>query len=58
MRRCHPKSIDLPLIASFPAMPQPDAAIAPDVFVHTTAADIAAGRDPHMTAATARILNG
>ncbi len=49
--------VDLPLIATFPDTPQPDAAIVPDVFVPTTAADIAAGRDPQMTAATARILN-
>ncbi|WP_428151905.1 S41 family peptidase [Brevundimonas sp.] len=49
--------IDLPLIAGFPDTPQPDAAIEPDVFVPTTAADIAAGRDPQMAAATARILN-
>lgn len=50
--------VDLPLIASFPTTPQPDAAIDPDLFVPTTAADIAAGRDPQMAAATALILNG
>lgn len=49
--------IDLPLIASFPAAPQADSDIDPDVFVPTTAADIADGRDPQMAAATARILN-
>jgi len=49
--------IDLPLIASFPDTPQPDAAIDPDVFMPTTAADIADGRDSQMAAATARILN-
>lgn len=48
--------IDLPLIASFPATPQPDAGIDPDVSVPTTAEDIAAGRDPQMQAAAARIL--
>lgn len=48
--------IDLPLIASFPATPQPDAGIEPDVFVPITAADIAEGRDAEMEAATARIL--
>ena len=48
--------VDLPLIASFPDTPQPDAAIDPDVFVPTTAADIAAGRDPQLAAAAARIL--
>ena len=36
---------DLPLIGSFPLQPAPDAALAPDVKVEVTAADIAAGRD-------------
>ena len=49
--------VDLPLIATFPETPQPDAAVEPDVVVPTTADDIAAGRDPQMAAATARILN-
>lgn len=49
--------VDLPLIASFPTTPQPDAPIEPDVFVPTTAEDVAAGRDPQMATATARILN-
>jgi hypothetical protein len=44
--------VDLPLIASFPVTSQPDAAIAPDVFVPTTAEDIRAGRDAQMEAAT------
>lgn len=48
--------VDLPLIASFPATPQPDAAIEPDIAVATTAKDIAIGRDPQMLAATALIL--
>ncbi|PIB94195.1 S41 family peptidase [Caulobacter sp. FWC2] len=48
--------VDLPLIASFPATPQPDAAIEPDIAVATTAKDIATGRDPQMLAATALIL--
>lgn len=47
---------DLPLIASFPATPQPDAAIEPGIAVATTAKDIAAGRDPQMLAATRHIL--
>ncbi|MFN3877066.1 MAG: S41 family peptidase [Brevundimonas sp.] len=47
--------IDLPLIASFPDTPQPDAAIQPDVLVQTTAEDIASGRDPQMAAAMAFI---
>lgn len=44
--------VDLPLIGSFPATPQPDAAIEPDIAVPTTAKDIAIGRDPQMLAAT------
>jgi len=48
--------VDLPLIASFPTTPQPDAAIEPDLAVATTARDIATGRDPQMLAATARLL--
>jgi hypothetical protein len=45
--------VDLPLIASFPTTPQPDAAIEPDIAVATTAKDIAVGEDPQMRAATA-----
>jgi hypothetical protein len=48
--------VDLPLIASFPATPQPDAAIAPDIAVATTAKDIAAGRDPQMLVAMRYLL--
>lgn len=48
--------VDLPIIADFPATPQPDIGIDPDVPVTTTAADIAAGRDPQMTAATRLVL--
>ena len=48
--------IDLPLIASFPDTPQPDAAIQPDVLVQTTAEDIASGRDPQMAAATSLVM--
>ena len=48
--------VDLPLIASFPATPQPDAAIEPDIAVATTAGDIAAGRDPQMLAASRHVL--
>jgi hypothetical protein len=43
--------IDMPLIGTFPTTPQPDAGIEPDVPVATTAADIAAGRDPQREAA-------
>ena len=48
--------IDLPLIASLPDTPQPDAAIQPDVLVQTTAEDIASGRDPQMAAATSLVM--
>lgn len=48
--------VDLPLIASFPATPQPDAAIEPDIAVATTARDIATGRDPQVLAATQYLL--
>lgn len=48
--------VDLPLIASFPATPQPDAPIEPDIRVATTAKAIAAGQDPQMRAATAFLL--
>ncbi|MEO0881837.1 MAG: S41 family peptidase [Pseudomonadota bacterium] len=36
---------DLPMVGQFPATPQPDAGIVPDILVSETAADIAAGRD-------------
>jgi hypothetical protein len=48
--------VDLPLIASFPATPQPDTAIEPDIAVGTMAKDIAMGRDPQMQAATRHLL--
>ena len=37
--------IDLPLIGTFPAAPQPDAGVVPDHAIAASAADIAAGRD-------------
>lgn len=40
--------VDLPLIGYFPATPQPDAGVLPDVQVRTSATDIASGRDPAM----------
>lgn len=43
---------DLPLVGFYPATPQPDAGLAPDVLVKLTARDIAAGRDPVMERAT------
>ena len=49
--------VDLPLIASFPDAPQPDAGIEPDIAVPTTVLDIASGRDTQMAAAVARILS-
>ncbi|WP_297514111.1 S41 family peptidase [uncultured Caulobacter sp.] len=49
--------VDLPLIASFPRTPQPDAAIAPDIAVAISAADIARGRDVQMEAATRFVLS-
>lgn len=36
---------DVPLIGRFPATPQPDAGLAPDVAAADTVADIAASRD-------------
>jgi len=49
--------VDLPLIASFPTTPQPDAAIEPNITVATTAQDIATGRDPQIQAATRLLLS-
>lgn len=46
---------DLPLIGYYPPGSPPDAGLAPDVRVATSAADIAAGRDPVLAAATAWI---
>jgi len=43
--------MDIPLIAEFPATPQPDAGVLPDIPVATRPADIAAGRDPVREAA-------
>lgn len=42
---------DLPLIGTFPATPQPDAGVAPDIAVELSAEDIAAGRDTAMETA-------
>lgn len=47
---------DLPLIGLFPREKQPDAGIEPDVAVAATASDIAAGRDPMLAAAVARLV--
>jgi C-terminal processing protease CtpA/Prc len=45
--------VDLPLIGYFPAGPQPDAGLVPDIAVAQTAADIAAGRDRALVEALA-----
>lgn len=42
---------DVPLVGSFPRTPRPDAGIAPDTRILPTREDIAAGRDPVLTAA-------
>ena len=49
--------VDLPLIAGFPAVDQPDEGIHPDLFVATTAEDVRLGRDPQLAAATRLILS-
>ena len=48
-----PKShieLDLPLVGTFPATPQPDAGLTPDVLVVPTVEDIVKGRDAEMAA--------
>ena len=50
--------VDLPLIGYFPPGAPPDAGIVPDVSVRASAADIAAGRDPVLAAATNWIARG
>ncbi len=47
--------VDLPLIATFPATPQPDTAVLPDVAVATTPEDVRLGRDPQLATALAVI---
>jgi acetyl esterase/lipase len=49
--------VDVPLIGQFPVTqtPLPDAGLIPDVLVPTTAADIAAGRDPELAEVLRRI---
>lgn len=44
-------TVDLPLVATFPAGPQPDAGVAPDVYVPTIASDLRVGRDRQRAAA-------
>jgi len=53
-----PKShleMDLPLIGTFPAVPQPDAGLTPDVPVTPTVQDIIESRDAEMAAVEARL---
>lgn len=45
--------MDLPLIGSFPASPQPDSGLAPDILVTPTLQDIIVGKDVEMEAVTA-----
>ncbi|WP_017664011.1 S41 family peptidase [Porphyrobacter sp. AAP82] len=49
---------DVPLIGYYPAAPQPDAGVDPDVFIPRTIADIAAGRDACMAAAIDWAMRG
>lgn len=49
---------DLPLVGYFPAIPQPDAGLLPDIAVRRTAADIAQGRDPALDRAAAMLRGG
>lgn len=46
--------IDLPLIGYYPATPQPDAGLIPDLLAAPTVATIAAGTDPALALAVAR----
>lgn len=48
--------VDLPLIGQFPATPQPDEGITPDVLVKVTLDDLAKGRDVEL-AAVRRLLD-
>ena len=47
--------VDLPLIATFPRTPQPDAGIEPDIAVRPSAAAVARGRDLEMEAVMAAL---
>ncbi len=54
LRLPHSKiELDLPLVGQFPAAPQPDAGIEPDVPVQPNVQDIVAGRDAEMAAVEA-----
>lgn len=47
--------VDLPLIGAFPKSPRPDAGVEPDIAIQETAEDIAAGRDPVLETALAKL---
>jgi C-terminal processing protease CtpA/Prc len=47
--------VDLPLVAGFPATPQPDEGVTPDVLVTPNVADIASGRDAELATVRAWI---
>jgi hypothetical protein len=49
--------MDLPLIASFPATPAPDAGVSPDIFVKRTTADVGTGRDAALNAVMRALRN-
>lgn len=49
---------DLPIVGNFAISPQPDRGVIPDVLVRPNAGDIAAGRDPCLTAASDWISSG
>lgn len=48
-------ALDLPLVATFPTTPQPDAGILPDVAATPTPGDLVAGRDRQLEAALAAV---
>ncbi len=48
---------DLPIVGNFAITPQPDRGVLPDVAVRPSVADIAAGRDPCLTTASAWIAS-
>ncbi len=50
--------VDIPLIGFFPATPQPDAGIVPDIAVRRTAHDVAIGADPVRATALALASRG
>ncbi len=51
-------SVDIPLIGSFSKTPQPDSGVLPDITVHTTLDDVAAGIDPDIVAAKRWLVRG